>query len=820
MGGRLTETGDDLRTLLTVGSIGALDDGELLDLFEGRGEGASAADRAFETLVERYGGMVLRVARGRLDSEEDARDAFQATFWLLARRSRSIRNREALAGWLFGVASRVAARAGVEATRRRDRERRAATPVEDSTLDPARPDRDLDLAPTIQDEVRRLPEKYRAAVILRDLEGLSSEEAATRLGCPVGTLKARLSRARARLRTRLADRGFAPLGWESSPPRPLVVPIPLIRAACRVALSASPSAGPPAATVASIITLARGASRTMFLSSIQSWTAVAAIAVAATVGGAIITENFPSSGSGQNPIGTSEAGGPGSTRPETHPTSRPSAPVETTAPTVFPLPLHPQVFRQAIIAAEALPDAPSRTEALLRIGRSQTLQGDRDGARQTLRKALAVMATGKPEESWTTYHPVARIAEAQALNGDAADAHQTFGRSIAVIEALSFSRQPNEFRSAIKIQQKIEGRHASRDLVTAYRSCLTKLEVDRGTEQPSIMIARLASLAGDFDGALDTIRRSREFQGPGCASFQVKAYLAVAGSLLPDDPPTLIDSILTRTRQAIFEEEEVLSGFNNAIPLIKIALNLGRFEQAEELGTAFGKPRPPDVLDRRNEVKVFNISMCYNRIAEAENNAGQFERAKKSAMKAIEWIRGVDEPKFQHHPINRALDELLKAGGEEGAKAILESLPPGLPQGRFSEVFASYFEQKGKEAEARRWREIDLNQTRRDLDQALAARPKVEMQVASLKGRIARLELSDLDVPQALRAIEAMPVADRPRTAKDLAGDWAKRGRVAEALTLAEQITDPESRRDIEIVVATSLPIPPANQSPRSDAAR
>ncbi len=273
MGGQPTRT-DDLRTILTLGSIGTLNDGALLDLFETRKGVPSAADRAFETLVGRHGGMVLRVARGRLDSEEDARDAFQATFWILARKSRTIRDRDALASWLFGVANRVAARAGVEAARRRDRERRVATPVEDSTLDPARPDRDLDLAPTIQGEIRRLPEKYRVAVILCDLEGLSNEEAAARLACPLGTLKARLSRGRARLRTRLADRGFAPSGWESTPPpRPLVVPVPLIQATCRMAL--------PATSISSALSLAQGASRAMLLSSISPWAAVASATLAA-----------------------------------------------------------------------------------------------------------------------------------------------------------------------------------------------------------------------------------------------------------------------------------------------------------------------------------------------------------------------------------------------------------------------------------------------------------------------------------------------------------------------------------------------------------
>ena len=185
----------DLQAILTYGALGTLDDAALLDLFESRD--ATAAERAFEALVRRHGPMVLRVARGRLGSEEDTRDAFQATFWLLARRSRSIRHRAGLAGWLFGVASRVAARAAVEAARRRTRERRVALSEADSTHDPARRV-DPDLAPTVQAEVARLPRPYRVAVILCDLEGLSYEEAAHRLDCPLGTFKARLSRGRSR----------------------------------------------------------------------------------------------------------------------------------------------------------------------------------------------------------------------------------------------------------------------------------------------------------------------------------------------------------------------------------------------------------------------------------------------------------------------------------------------------------------------------------------------------------------------------------------------------------------------------------------------
>ena len=308
---------DDLQAILTLGSLGALDDATLLDLFES--PGAAAADHAFEVLVRRHGPLVLRVARGRLDSEEDARDAFQATFWLLARRSRSIRNRAALAGWLFGVASRVAARSVVESARRRTRERRVAISEADSTHDPAR--RDPDLAPTIQAEVARLPRLYRVAVILCDLEGLSYEEAATRLDCPLGTFKARLSRGRSRLRDRLARRGLAPAGWESTPSRPLVVPLALIQTTCRMV---RPMGSALSSTVAanSAVLLARGVSRIMFLTKLQQ---CAILGLLATATGAVTYRGLVVAASPQPPSASAGAMDP-PPRPQTSSPRPPASP--------------------------------------------------------------------------------------------------------------------------------------------------------------------------------------------------------------------------------------------------------------------------------------------------------------------------------------------------------------------------------------------------------------------------------------------------------------------------------------------------------------
>ena len=190
-----------LRMLWGVGVVSKLSDGQLLDRFAtGHGE---AAELAFQALVERHGPMVLRVCRRLLDDPNDAEDAFQATFLVLLREADRIRERGSVAAWLHGAAARIAARAKVETARRRRIEQRGVRPaVGDADLAER-----LDLESLIQHELARLPEKYRAPIVLCYLEGLTHEGAAEQLGWPVGTVRGRLSRARDLLRARLTRRG-------------------------------------------------------------------------------------------------------------------------------------------------------------------------------------------------------------------------------------------------------------------------------------------------------------------------------------------------------------------------------------------------------------------------------------------------------------------------------------------------------------------------------------------------------------------------------------------------------------------------------------
>ncbi len=199
--GGVDSVAQGLRTLFEVGSVGGLPDGQLLDRFVARREEA-----VFEAIVRRHGPMVWGVCRRVLRDHHDAEDATQATFLVLARKAASVKDRERLGNWLYGVAYRTARKARSTRAKRRAREGQVANlPEPGSTT--VRPDERLDL---LDLELSRLPEKYRTPIVLCDLEGRSHREAAEQLGWPIGTVSGRLSRGRTLLARRLS-RGGVPL---------------------------------------------------------------------------------------------------------------------------------------------------------------------------------------------------------------------------------------------------------------------------------------------------------------------------------------------------------------------------------------------------------------------------------------------------------------------------------------------------------------------------------------------------------------------------------------------------------------------------------
>ena len=229
-----------LASLFEVGPLAGLSDGELLDRFLERD--GLARESAVSALVDRHSAMVWRICRTSVGNDSDASDAFQATFLVLLSRARTIRNRQSVAGWLGGVARKVAANARSNAVRRRVRERAVVGPA----LVESNPGADLisrELAAIVRDELGRLTDRDRDVVLACDLEGLTETEAAQRLGCPVGTVRSRLHRARTRLRDRFARRGLDPSAALGVLPKLAIDKIPATLAAKTVALAARSGVG-------------------------------------------------------------------------------------------------------------------------------------------------------------------------------------------------------------------------------------------------------------------------------------------------------------------------------------------------------------------------------------------------------------------------------------------------------------------------------------------------------------------------------------------------------------------------------------------------
>jgi RNA polymerase sigma factor (sigma-70 family) len=282
--GRRTGVEGHLRTLWGAGAIGEADDAALIARFSAASSPAApgrdeAAEAAFRVLVERHGPMVRRVCRQVIGDGHAAQDAAQAVFLVLARKARSIRVRGSVAPWLHGVARRVALRARSRAAGRCASEERAAKAASEGRTAVSTPEAGGDWD-AVHEEVGRLPEKYRTPVVLCYLEGQTYEEAARRIGCPVGTVRVRLSRARDRLRDRLTRRGFGParlgaVGWFADGLRATepagAAPVGWVDATAEAARAFVSSRVAAAGTVsASVLTLSEEVIRTMALAHLKT----------------------------------------------------------------------------------------------------------------------------------------------------------------------------------------------------------------------------------------------------------------------------------------------------------------------------------------------------------------------------------------------------------------------------------------------------------------------------------------------------------------------------------------------------------------------
>jgi RNA polymerase sigma factor (sigma-70 family) len=274
----------------------AVTDAQMIESFVARGD-----ETAFEGLVQRYGPMVLGVCRRVLRHAQDAEDAFQATFLVLVRKAGAVQRGEAVGNWLYGVAYRTAMQARARNARRRHKEGEARPML------PAEPPDEAAGRPEIQAlldrELSRLPEKYRAPLILCDLLGKTKRQAAQELCCPEGTVSSRLARGRLLLRKRLLRCGpglASGAGVVVAPTLGEAVPMPLCKATVKAAALVAAGNAAAGALAPAVTELTEGVLKSMLLTKLKIVLGCVLVIAVAIVAG-IMVQGSGAGEAGQNP---------------------------------------------------------------------------------------------------------------------------------------------------------------------------------------------------------------------------------------------------------------------------------------------------------------------------------------------------------------------------------------------------------------------------------------------------------------------------------------------------------------------------------------
>jgi RNA polymerase sigma factor (sigma-70 family) len=284
---QMSEVIQHIRRAVLLRDGAGMTDGQLLeDYISRRDEAALAA------LVHRHGPMVWGVCGRVLRNYHDAEDAFQATFLVLVRKAASIASRELLANWLYGVAHQTALKARATAAKRRTRERQVTEMPEPEIVQ-----HDLwhDLQLLLDQELSRLPDKYRSVIVLCDLEGKTRMEAARQLGCPEGTVGGWLARARVMLAKRLVQRGVVLSGVAlaavlSQKVASAGVPISIVSSTIKAAsLFAAGQAAATGAISVKVAALTEGVLKTMLLTKLKVAMAVVLLAALGLSGVGVAT---------------------------------------------------------------------------------------------------------------------------------------------------------------------------------------------------------------------------------------------------------------------------------------------------------------------------------------------------------------------------------------------------------------------------------------------------------------------------------------------------------------------------------------------------
>jgi RNA polymerase sigma factor (sigma-70 family) len=278
---------DCLRRAVLTAAEGHRTDGQLLEDYTSRRD-----EPAVAAIVRRHGPMVWGVCRRVLHNHHDAEDAFQTTFLVLVRKAASIMPREMIGNWLYGVAHQTALKARAAAAKRHARERQ----VKDVPEPAAMPEPDLghELERLLDQELSRLPDKYRAVIVLCDLDGKTRKEVARQLKIPQGTLSSRLTTARTMLAKRLARHGLAVSGGALAAvlsQEAVLAAVPPSVASSTIKAASVFAAGQAAAIPLKIAALTEGVLKAMLLSKLKNATMLLVVVFAVMAGaGAVVSQ--------------------------------------------------------------------------------------------------------------------------------------------------------------------------------------------------------------------------------------------------------------------------------------------------------------------------------------------------------------------------------------------------------------------------------------------------------------------------------------------------------------------------------------------------
>jgi RNA polymerase sigma factor (sigma-70 family) len=642
-----------LSTQLGVQEAGALTDTELLQRFLDRRDEA-----AFEVLVWRHGLMVLGLCQRLLHDVHAAEDAFQATFLALAREAGRVARRESVGSWLYTVACRVALKAKGRAARRAARES-AGPGVHEAvhSEDPAA----LDLRPVLDEEINRLPEKYRRPVVLCYLEGKTNTEAALQLGCPAGTVATRLAWARARLRGRLTRRGVAlsagvlATGLGAGTLR-AALPGPLVESTVRAGVAWAVGRATAGAASARVAALAEGAVQMLFVSRLKKMVLIVAAAVVFAAGVGVCSYRV-----------LAGKGGP-ATAQETRP---PAGGKDYVRPTAR------QVLGEALDVARAVEDAAERVNLLVQLAVGQAEAGDRAEGLKTLQDALKVAR--EIEEETPKGMALREIAQAHVRVKDVPGA-------LRAADVIQDAWRKNHLLFLIATQQASGG-----DVAGALRTA----EAISDDQKDGVLeaAARAQAGAGDLKAALQMADRlkhqplSRAGALEAVALAQAKAGDRAAGA-------TLQEALRLQTATLAREGDRTAARASGAVLQARIGDVSGALACAAKLadgraealaGIAVERARAGDLPGALRTVddladperKVAALTSIARTQLEAGNPAATRETL-RAARTLADALKDADQKASCQWSI---VQEQIAAGDVEPAQALMRAHPKSAPVG-------------------------------------------------------------------------------------------------------------------------------------------